>query len=134
MNGRMFRVTVTAQAGYALITGVWPLIHIASFLEVTGPKTDIWLVKTVGALLIPVSACLSLFLFMPSLDKRPAVLLGSLCCIAFICIDCYYALTDVISDVYLLDGLIQVGLLICWIYIAIKNKHELFQKQSAMNR
>jgi hypothetical protein len=130
----MFRVTVTAQAIYALITGVWPLIHITSFLEVTGPKTDIWLVKTVGALLIPVSACLSLFVFIRALDKRPAVLLGGLCSIAFICIDFYYALTDVISDVYLLDGIIQIGFLVCWIYISIKYKHELLQRQRFSNR
>jgi hypothetical protein len=110
---------------------VWPLVHISSFIVVTGPKTDIWLVKAVGALLIPVSACLFMFRFIPTLDKRPAVVLGGLCSIAFIGIDFYYALTDVISDVYLLDGFIQVGLLIGWIFFSIKNQRHLVPSKTA---
>ena len=39
------------QGLYFLVSGVWPIIHIASFLKITGPKTDLWLVKTVGVLL-----------------------------------------------------------------------------------
>lgn len=39
-----------AQGGYYFITGVWPFVHMRSFEAVTGPKTDRWLVQTVGAL------------------------------------------------------------------------------------
>src|SRR5689334_22911224 len=42
----------TIQGLYFLATGVWPLFHIESFLAVTGPKTDLWLVQTVAALLV----------------------------------------------------------------------------------
>ena len=44
------RLIFWLQGGYYLITGLWPLIHIPSFLWLTGPKTDLWLVKTVGLL------------------------------------------------------------------------------------
>ncbi|HSV16298.1 MAG TPA: hypothetical protein VLI90_18690, partial [Tepidisphaeraceae bacterium] len=39
------------QAVYFAVTGVWPIVHIKSFIAVTGPKTDIWLVRTVGLLI-----------------------------------------------------------------------------------
>jgi hypothetical protein len=29
------------QGAYFLVTGVWPLVHMPSFLAVTGPKTDL---------------------------------------------------------------------------------------------
>jgi len=35
------------QGLYWLVTGLWGLIDVHSFMKVTGPKTDIWLVKTV---------------------------------------------------------------------------------------
>ncbi|NJK94616.1 MAG: hypothetical protein HC905_06550 [Bacteroidales bacterium] len=50
------------QGSYFFLTGVWPIIDIHSFMRVTGPKEDIWLVKTVGALTIAIS----LVLFMVS--------------------------------------------------------------------
>lgn len=33
-----------------MATGVWPLVHRDSFEAITGPKTDFWLVRTVGGL------------------------------------------------------------------------------------
>jgi hypothetical protein len=33
------------------MTGLWPLVSIGTFQQVTGPKTDLWLVKTVGVLI-----------------------------------------------------------------------------------
>jgi hypothetical protein len=44
-------VRLAARQGvYYLLTGVWPLPSIGSFQRVTGPKTDLWLVRTVGVL------------------------------------------------------------------------------------
>jgi hypothetical protein len=43
------------QAVYFLITGIWPLLHIESFMKVTGPKRDLWLVKTVGVLVTAIA-------------------------------------------------------------------------------
>ncbi|WP_255474082.1 hypothetical protein [Pontibacter qinzhouensis] len=39
------------QGSYWAITGIWPLVHMPSFIWVSGPKTDLWLVRTVGLLL-----------------------------------------------------------------------------------
>jgi hypothetical protein len=113
---RLIRFVLWFQSIYTLITAVWPLIDIESFMAVTGPKNDIWLVKTVGALLIPVAICLLSYLFIRT-DYRPAFVLGSLTAIAFICVDCYYALHDVISDIYLADAGVEFVILALWIFI-----------------
>ena len=110
---RLFKLLVITQSIYILLTAIWPLIHIQSFIMVTGPKHDIWLVKTVGALLIPVGVCLLNFLLVTS-NKLPAVLLGSLTTVAFIIVDFYYSVNDVISDVYQVDGIVQIVFLAGW--------------------
>lgn len=50
----------TGQGLYFLVTGIWPLVHIKSFQWVTGPKVDLWLVKTVGVLIAVMGAVLTL--------------------------------------------------------------------------
>jgi hypothetical protein len=44
------KMVVVAHAVYLVATGIWPLVHRRSFERVTGPKTDFWLVRTVGGL------------------------------------------------------------------------------------
>lgn len=109
------------QASYILITAIWPIADIESFMKITGYKQDTWLVKTVGALLIPVAASLYSHL-RAGADRRPAIILGSLTAVAFACVDFYYAFTDVISDIYLVDGVIELFFLAAWVYVAFSKK------------
>lgn len=46
------------QGIYFLITGIWPLLSMKTFLLITGPKTDLWLVKTFGLILAVIGAVL----------------------------------------------------------------------------
>ncbi|HEY0653501.1 MAG TPA: hypothetical protein VGD65_10245 [Chryseosolibacter sp.] len=109
------KTIVIAHAAYILLTAIWPIVHIESFILVTGPKEDIWLVKTVGALLIPVGACLLACVAQPF--RFPAFVLGAGTAVAFIVIDVHYALNDVISDIYLADALVEGIFLVGWIYV-----------------
>ena len=109
------------QSVYTFLTAVWPLVDIQSFMEVTGYKTDIWLVKTVGALLIPITLCMVMHLFIRT-DPRPVIVLGGTTALAFIGIDFYYALNDVIPDIYMADGAVECIFLAGWIYIAFSMK------------
>jgi hypothetical protein len=118
---KLVKIILSVQSIYTLLTALWPLVHIESFMFVTGPKTDIWLVKTIGALLIPIALTLMYYLYKSS-DLRPAIILGSTTAVAFIAVDFYYALNDVISDIYLLDGVVEILFLICWIYILISKR------------
>jgi hypothetical protein len=113
----LFRLLLWTQATYILVTAIWPLVHIESFMQVTGYKTDIWLVKTVGALLIPVAICLYMHIFIRT-DHRPVIALGSLIAVAFMCIDFYYAFNNVISDVYLADAAVECVFFVLWLSIA----------------
>lgn len=45
------RWVAAGQALLYLATGLWPVIHLRSFLSVTGPKTDLWLVESFGLLI-----------------------------------------------------------------------------------
>jgi hypothetical protein len=125
MNGRDHKtyptprmsVLVMLQSVYFFITAVWPLVHIKSFMWVTGYKTDVWLVKTVSAILVPISLTMAFHLLLKT-DHRPLLLLGLSTNISFICIDVYYSLTNVISDIYLVDAAIQGCFLIAWILMS----------------
>ena len=43
-------ILALVQGAFYAATGLWALVDLGSFMAVTGPKTDHWLVKTVGIL------------------------------------------------------------------------------------
>ena len=51
MGETLLTWVAAAQGLYYLFTGLWPLFSLRTFMAVTGPKVDGWLVKTVGLLL-----------------------------------------------------------------------------------
>jgi hypothetical protein len=99
------------QGWYYLLTGIWPLVHYPSFEAVTGPKTDVWLVKTVGVLIIPIGLALIAGRKKP---EFPIVLLATASAAGFAGIDIYYSLSGTIKWIYLLDAAAQIMLLIGW--------------------
>jgi hypothetical protein len=121
---KFFKALLISHASYILITAIWPLVHIKSFMEVTGYKSDVWLVKTVGALLIPIALCMLSYARIRG-EKIPVIILASCTAISFIAIDCYYALTDVISDIYLADAVVEAIFLSGWVYSIRKPKEQL---------
>jgi hypothetical protein len=116
---KLLKVLTWIQGLYILITAVWPLLDIHSFMSVTGPKTDVWLVKTVAALLIPIALTM-LAQERLHADHRLLALLGGGTATAFIWIDFYYALNDVISNIYLADGVVEIAFLCGWLYSLIR--------------
>jgi hypothetical protein len=115
----MFRVTLIIQTAYYLVTAIWPLVHIQSFMAVSGPKTDIWLVKTVAVLLVAISLCFITHLLFTG-NRWPVSILAISCCLGFLFIDCYYSFNGVISSIYLLDAGAQIILLALWMVIIIR--------------
>ncbi|MFF3342781.1 hypothetical protein [Streptomyces flavidovirens] len=41
-----------AHGAFNVVGGLWPLLHLRSFEWVFGPKTDVWLQRTTGGLLV----------------------------------------------------------------------------------
>jgi hypothetical protein len=102
------------QGIYYLISGLWPILHIHSFMKVTGPKRDLWLVKTVGAIITAIAIAL-LFGYVNNELTSAIKLMSILSAAAFAFVDFYYPLKGVISKIYMVDGLIQILLITCWI-------------------
>lgn len=109
----LLRGVAAAQGAYYLATGLWPLVHMPSFLGVTGPKTDLWLVRTVGVLVAAVGAGLLLAAAQRRVDAPVAlVAVGSAAGLG--AVDVVYATRDVIRDVYLLDAAAEAALVAAW--------------------
>ena len=100
------RIIVILQAVYYLITGLWPVIDIDTFQDVTGPKTDDWLVKMVGLLAAAIGATL-LFGAMRRELPREMIVLAVLSAASFIAIDVVYTTSGTISKIYLVDAAIE---------------------------
>lgn len=102
------------QGSYTLLTTLWAVTDIRSFMQVTGPKTDIWLVKTVAVVLIPVGLC---FLLADRVKKDHwlVIMIGITSSLGLAIIDFYYTASKTISRVYALDGALQVIFLLSWL-------------------
>jgi hypothetical protein len=102
------------QGSYYLLTGLWPVVHFASFEAITGPKVDDWLVHMVGLLAAVIGAALLIAGRRGTWTREIFVLaIGS--ALAFAAIDIWYGLQGRIAPVYLADAVLElaaVGLLV----------------------
>lgn len=112
MKADLLRFVLLAQGIYYFITAVWPLVHMRSFLLVTGPKTDLWLVRTVGALILAISLPLIASFGAQRITESPIVLLAAGACIALATVDIVYVAKKVISPIYLGDAAVEIAILI----------------------
>jgi hypothetical protein len=96
------------QGAYYLVTGLWPWFSLATFERVTGPKTDDWLVQTVGALAAAIGAALLVAARREALTQDAKVL-AVLSAAAFAFVDVLFVALGTISRIYLADAAIQGG-------------------------
>ena len=90
------RIVCWTQALYFSVTGPWPLIDIQSFQDVTGEKTDHWLVYTVALL-----------------GLASAAVLAS--------IDVIFVTRKTISPIYLGDAAVELVFVFGWTLHAIRS-------------
>lgn len=98
----LWRTTALIQAAVYVLTGLWPWLSMRTFLKVTGPKEDLWLVKTVGALVTVVGAVLGLAGLRRRITPEIA-LLGAGSAGALAGVDLLFVAQGRIPPVYLLD-------------------------------
>jgi hypothetical protein len=111
--GWLLTAVAAVQGVYFLVTGVWPLLHIESFMAVTGPKTDLWLVYTVGSLIAVVGAVLLMAARSGRVTPEVAFLaVGS--ALALTAIDVIFVTRKVIDPIYLADAAAEVLLVNWW--------------------
>jgi len=104
---------VFVQALYYLGTGIWPLVSISTFQLVTGPKTDLWLVKTVGVLItvIGIALLIASYRRRTTLEVR-LIAIGS--ALGLTAIDVIYVSLGRIAPIYLLDTVVELALVVWW--------------------
>src|SRR3954469_7263134 len=102
-----------AQGLYYASTGVWALADSRSFQAVTGPKVDVWLVKTVGVLVTAIGGALGGAGWNRRItpEVRGLALGGAL---GLAGIDVVYVAKGRISRIYLLDAAVELGLAAMW--------------------
>lgn len=101
-------------AVYFLLTGIWPVVHIRSFMAVTGPKTDLWLVRTVGLLIAAIGLCVALAAARHQIQH--AILVLALASAGFLMlIDVIYVAKRVIARIYLVDAAVEAMLIVAWL-------------------
>jgi hypothetical protein len=96
---------ITLQGIYYLVTGLWPVIDIHSFMLVTGYKTDVWLVHMVGLLSCGIGITL---LYSRKRDLHVARVLALCTAAAFALIDIRYVLSGTLLMIYLADAAIEL--------------------------
>jgi energy-converting hydrogenase Eha subunit E len=106
------------QGVYYVVSGLWAIVHIESFQKITGPKTDLWLVKTVGLLLTVIGVGLLLAAYRQQFDPA-LVLIAVGSAAALLIIELVYVAKRTISRIYLLDAAIEAVLIAWWAVIAL---------------
>ena len=95
------------QGAYYALSGLWPLISYRTFARVTGSKTDVWLVRTVGVLAMVIGAALlTAALQQTGVAAVWTLAMGS--ATAFAVIDVVYVAARRIAPVYLLDAGVEI--------------------------
>jgi hypothetical protein len=111
---------LTIQTVYYSITALWPLIHMDSFLYISGYKTDLWLVETVSVLLLAISCS---FIVAIKNGIGPSVItLAFTSALVLMYIDIYYVSINRISEVYLADAFIEFCILTAWTLLVMKRR------------
>lgn len=103
---------MTIMGWFYVVTGMWPVVHLKSFEFISGPKTDKWLVKTLG-LMITCSGVV----FLVYSDHEATSTLALMNASVLAGIDIYYSYTRVIRKIYLLDAVVElifIGLILAF--------------------
>jgi energy-converting hydrogenase Eha subunit E len=79
-------------------------------VRVTGPKTDIWLVKTVGLVLATIGATL-VFAQLNAQANSPVIFLAIGSALSLAIVEIVYVAKRVISPVYLGDAFVELVLI-----------------------
>jgi hypothetical protein len=103
-------LVMIVQGIYFLVSGVWPLVAMHLFERVTGPKTDRWLVKTVGVLVSVIGTAL-VMAGVRGRSKPELDLLAAGSAAGLTAIDVIYVVDRRISPIYLLDAVAECGLM-----------------------
>jgi len=103
-----------AHGVFNFTTGLWPVFHRRSFETVTGPKTDFWLVRTVGLLIATSGAVMGMAGWKKRVTPETRAL-GIGIAASLAAIDIIYVLKKRISPIYLIDAAVEIRFATAWL-------------------
>lgn len=118
------------QGVYYFLTGVWPLVSIDTFQMVTGPKMDLWLVQTVGALIGVIGAVM-----LAGVLRRHAaaemILLSMASALALMAVDVVFVMRQAIDQIYLLDAAAEAVLVVAWLVVLVFEANTVWKRSES---
>ncbi len=102
------------HGGYYAATGLWPFLHMRSFEAVTGPKTDHWLVQTVGLLVGTLGAGLLASATRGEGPSRDLASTAAATAAGLALLEGVFVAQRRIAPVYLLDAAAEIALAVGW--------------------
>jgi hypothetical protein len=117
MRERVAHLTCAAQGLYFVISGVWPVVHLESFMRVTGPKTDDWLVQAFGLLVAGVGVVLVRAWLRGRSRTVADVALATASTLAFI--DVWFVARGRVPPIYLADAAVESAFVVAWIIVLV---------------
>ncbi len=118
---RTERTLLASQGAFYLAAGLWPIVHRSSFERATGPKTDFWLVRTVGAVLAVMGTAMLVGSSRRAASPESRVMAAGAAG-ALAAVDLVYAGRGRISRVYLADAAVELGLAAGWIASSLRRR------------
>lgn len=112
-----WRLILLFEGIYLVVTGVWPLVWMDGFLAATGPKQELWLVRTVGLLAAIIGSTLLLAAQRESYPTELAFLAVATA-FCFLTVDVVGWAAGQLRWTYLLDALVQGAFLLGWALLA----------------
>jgi len=107
------RALATVQSAVFVATGLWPVVHMASFEAVTGRKRERWLVQTMGVLIASVGAALAIGARRGVRSETVALGVGSAAALG--ACDIVFVARRRISPVYLVDAVMEATFVVAWL-------------------
>ncbi|MEV7990568.1 hypothetical protein AB0O67_01240 [Streptomyces sp. NPDC086077] len=98
---------------FNIVGGLWPLVHLRSFEWVFGPKTDVFLQRTTGGLLVSAGAAQLASAAGPQ-GRAHARRIGLGTSVTLLVIDLIYVPKGRIRPTYLLDAAMETGWIASW--------------------
>jgi hypothetical protein len=103
-----------AQGLFNVVGGAWPLASLKSFEWVYGDKTDVFLQKTVGALLVSIG-CVQMTADDSKESLQVARRLGIATALTLLLIDLVYIPKGEMRKTYLQDVVCEAGWIAAWL-------------------
>jgi len=103
------------QGVYYILIGLWPVLQTSSFLAATGHKTDVWLVQSLGLMLVVIGGTLCLAAYRR--QKSPEVVLLALAsAVVLAATHLWFVLEEHLSVAFLVDTVLELGIIFVWFY------------------